>query len=288
MAACAVYDFTLKAENITKDDILSWLEKNAKTWCFQLEKGETTGYVHFQGRVSLRKKVRLTGQIKVQPWENHCNWSVTSNTNSGNCFYVLKDDTRIEGPWTEKDVQVYIPRQIREIGALYPWQQSIVNVADVWDTRTINMIYDPKGNIGKSVLVGYMRCHGLARKLPPLNDYKDVMRIICDMPTSRCYLFDMPRAMKKDKLGQLYTAIEEIKSGYAFDDRYSFKEKFFDCPNIWIFANTLPDFDMLSGDRWKIWEVEEQKLQVYVPPDEESAIGHEVPSDGSSGSIPEE
>ena len=275
MAACAVYDFTLKAENITKDDIISWLEKNAKTWCFQLEKGETTGYVHFQGRVSLRKKVRLTGQIKVQPWENHCNWSVTSNTNSGNCFYVLKDDTRIEGPWTEKDVQVYIPRQIREIRALYPWQQSIVDMADVWDTRTINMIYDPLGNIGKSVLVGYMRCHGLARKLPPLNDYKDVMRIICDMPTSRCYLFDMPRAMKKDKLGQLYTAIEEVKSGYAFDDRYSFKEKFFDCPNIWIFANTLPDFAMLSKDRWKIWEVKEQRLQEYIPEEEDDFNGEE-------------
>ena len=275
MAACAVYDFTLKAEDITKDDIISWLEKNAKTWCFQLEKGETTGYVHFQGRVSLRKKVRLTGQIKVQPWENHCSWSVTSNTNSGNCFYVLKDDTRIEGPWTEKDVQVYIPRQIREIRALYPWQQSIVDMADVWDTRTINMIYDPLGNIGKSVLVGYMRCHGLARKLPPLNDYKDVMRIICDMPTSRCYLFDMPRAMKKDKLGQLYTAIEEVKSGYAFDDRYSFKEKFFDCPNIWIFANTLPDFAMLSKDRWKIWEVKEQRLQEYIPEEEDDFNGEE-------------
>lgn len=261
MSQLYVYDFTLKAEDpeITRAMVEKWLRKYCKKWAFKKEKGKD-GYIHWQGRCSLRDRKRKCEQIQVQPWLEHCHWSETSEKNKNNTHYQEKYDEMDEELYTEKNVEeeVYIPRQIREINNLYPWQQSIIDKSKIWDTRSINLIYDPNGNIGKSVLVGYMRCHGLARKLPPLNDYKDVMRIICDMPTSKCYLFDMPRAMKKDKLGSLYTAIEEIKSGYAFDDRYSFKEKFFDCPNIWIFANTLPDVTLLSADRWLIWEVTDE------------------------------
>ena len=28
----------------------------------------------------------------------------------------------------------------------------------------------------------------------------------------------------------MYAGIESVKSGYAYDDRYSFKDKYFDCP----------------------------------------------------------
>ena len=76
-----------------------------------------------------------------------------------------------------------------------------------------------------------------------------------DMPTSSLYLIDMPRSMSKSGLLGLYSAIEEVKNGYAFDDRYKFTEKIFDCPNIWIFTNTLPDRNLLSYDRWKLWEI---------------------------------
>lgn len=74
---------------------------------------------------------------------------------------------------------------------------------------------------------------------------------------------DMPRAMKKDKLGGMYSAIETIKDGYAWDDRYQFKEKAFDSPNIWIFTNTAPDMDLLSRDRWKIWGVTTDTYELF-------------------------
>lgn len=269
----SVYDFTLKAEGISREDVERHLIKMCKKWCFQRELGEETEYEHYQGRISLRKPVRESQQIKVQPWDNHCAWSVTSACNTKNVHYIEKDngfaeddaESSVHGPWTEEDyvTPMRIPRQVREITELYPWQETIISQCNVWDTRTINMVYDPKGNIGKSVLVAYMRAHGLARKLPPVNDYKDVMRMCCDMPISRCYIFDMPRAMKKDKLGSLYTAIEELKSGYCWDDRYKFKERFFDCPNIWVFANMLPDMNLLSRDRWKLWQVVDNKLEHY-------------------------
>jgi hypothetical protein len=72
----------------------------------------------------------------------------------------------------------------------------------------------------------------------------------------------MPRAIKKDRLYGFYSAIETIKDGYAYDDRYKFKEKVFDCPNIWIFSNILPNSKLLSSDRWRIWEVDNNKVLI--------------------------
>ena len=263
--AVCTYDFTLKCEGRNEKIVKDYLEKYFKKWCFQKEEGKS-GYLHFQGRGSLKVKKRLT-EI---PNPLHMHFSITSKDNRDNNFYVTKDEGRRGGPWMDTDEVIYIPRQIREIEGLYLWQEQIKQQLEVWDTRSINILYCPHGNIGKSTLVGYIRAYRLGRVLPPVNDYKDAMRMVCDMPTSRAYLFDMPRAQNKDKLYGFYTAIESIKDGYAWDDRYSFKEKVFDCPNIWVFTNTIPDENLLSGDRWKVWIVNQNSkgLEPYCPIDE--------------------
>lgn len=267
------YDFTIsesKAPPLEK--IKAWLNCNFKSWTFQLEEGER-GFRHYQGRGSLKVKKRLGEMVKLTKEGLGCSvhFSPTSKKNIDNTDYCEKDDTRRGGPWKHDDVEIYIPRQIREIKGLYPWQDEIKNKVDVWDTRSINVVYCQHGNIGKSTLIGYLRAHQLARCIPPVNDYKDFMRMVCDLPTARCYCVDMPRAMNKDKLLGFYTGIESVKDGYAYDDRYRFVEKVFDCPNIWIFSNQLPDESLLSGDRWKIWEVNEntKELQIYEPPPDE-------------------
>ena len=78
--------------------------------------------------------------------------------------------------------------------------------------------------------------------------------------TARCYLIDMPRAMNKERLYGLFSAVESIKDGFAYDDRYHYKEKLFDCPNIWMFTNVEPDMGMLSRDRWRFYEVKDNEL----------------------------
>ncbi len=70
----------------------------------------------------------------------------------------------------------------------------------------------------------------------------------------------MPRSMNKDRLYGFYSAIETIKDGYCYDDRYEFKERVFDCPNVWIFTNTYPNINFLSKDRWKIWSIHQGNL----------------------------
>lgn len=250
-AICS-WDFTIGEEHVTQKDLKEWLKEVSKKWTFQLEKGSISGYSHYQGRLSLKVKAR-----KVEKKWEQIHFSPTSTENSENDFYVSKSETRIEGPWKNTDTEIYIPRQIREIETLMHWQKYVISKSDIWDTRKINIIVDPKGGHGKTILKGYMRAHNLGRPLPFCNDYQSLMRMVMDMPTARCYIIDIPKAINKDRLYQLYAGIESVKDGYAYDDRYSFKEKYFDCPNIWVFTNTVPDLEMLSSDRWNIYHFDE-------------------------------
>lgn len=255
------FDFTLSAEIL--DDphkITKLLKEFCKKGIYSKELSPDTEYLHYQGRVSLNKKLTIGQLIKATPESlKGIHWSPTSN-NCDNDDYVTKEYSRVDGPWDITEETDYIPKQIREITNLFDWQQSVIDSLSKWDKRSINMIYCPDGNIGKSTLVGWIRAYKLGRALPPVNDYKDMLRIVCDLPVSKAYIIDMPRALKKDKLWGFYSAIETIKDGYAYDDRYHFKEKIFDCPNIWIFSNIKPDFKLLSKDRWKIYNVENGNL----------------------------
>lgn len=240
------FDFTISKEHITFEDLIKWLKEYCKKYCFQLEQGES-GYEHYQGRISLKTKRRAPPDFPT----NQIHWSVTSNENRENTFYVTKNETRIGGPWTDTDA--YIPKQVRNI-TLYPWQEHIINDADNWDTRHINIVVCPEGNIGKSTLATYAGCRGLARNVPIMENYKDLMRYVMNVPISRLYLIDFPRSLNKTSSHSFWSAIETIKNGYCWDDRYEFKEKYFDCPNIWVFVNTEVNQKYLSKDRWVIWD----------------------------------
>ncbi len=260
--AICTYDFTCGMDKTSKNDVITILNKIAKKWTFQGERGDLNGYEHWQGRFSLKVKLRLINLQKKWPIKGK--FSPTSKANKDNNFYVTKEETRIEGPYNEEEhTPIYIPRQVREIEKLYPWQEAVIKKSDVWDTRHIDVIIDKKGNIGKTILQTYMRSYRKGRILPYCNNYKDLLRMVCDMPTSNCYVIDMPRAIDKEKLHSMYSGIESIKNGYAYDDRYHFKEKIFDCPNIWVFTNTVPDMSLVSIDRWRLWEVKGNELVKY-------------------------
>jgi len=265
--ALAVWDFRVNADGLTYQDIKTGLAGIAKHYVFQLERGDT-GYLHFQGRISLIKKRRAEEKhilLKLfDKWQPNY-LAPTTTDNKGNVFYVMKDDTKIEGPYTDKDVDVYVPRQIREVKDLRPWQLKIVEDAKKWDTRTINLLFDPNGNNGKSILKTYIGVYGIGRSIPFTNDYKDLMRMVMDTKKMSLYIIDIPRALKKDHMYNFFAGIETLKDGYAYDDRYVFKEEYFDCPNIWVFSNMVPDMSYMSNDRWKLWRIVDGDLKEYDP-----------------------
>lgn len=269
-SALVSWEFTLTLQFGNWTDVKASLNKHCKKWVFQLEKGEG-GFEHYQGLVKLKQKKRggfwITAPIFPGPnGVEMAHWTAQSNNSrrTGSDWYQTKEETRIAGPWKDTDTTLYIPRQVSKIETLRPWQQCLIDKAaeeyKLNNSRAVNCVLDFEGCTGKSTLAMYMACHGIGRKVPYSNDYKDLMRLVMCCPVSQCYLFDMPRAMKKDKLAGTYSAIESIKDGYAYDDRYKFKERFFDSPSVWIFTNEIPELHMLSLDRWHFWCITEGEL----------------------------
>lgn len=273
--ACAVFDFRMNYEYATKDELVEQCNKLAKKWCFQLEKGAEKGYMHWQGRISLKNKHRLCELKKMwtdTPLPNHLRPTSKEVAITGNFFYVQKEETRVEGPYDNRSyVEKYIPRQFRGLmDKLYPYQQQIYDCAKEFDSRIINLVYDKRGNQGKSTIAALCELFGNGLDLPPVNDAEKLVQSLCDICIAKNLrnpspvFIDMPRAMDKSRLHGIYTAIEQIKKGKLYDVRHSYRDWWIDSPQLWVFTNIEPDLELLSRDRWKVWIVDDTKnLQIY-------------------------
>lgn len=253
------YDVRWNADELTPDDIKGMFEGVAKHYVFQLEEGDS-GYRHYQGRISLIKKRRKNQVLKlfVTP-PNYCAPTTNPEYYRGDAFYQMKKDTRVEGPWTDKDEVKTLTKQLKMFKgyALRPYQERILEECKTFDMRKINLIWDTTGNCGKSILSEYLEYEGLAEEVPPFRMMDDIFQWVCSRPIKKAYIVDMPRGMKKDRLGDFYSGIEVIKNGVAYDKRYNAKKKRFDRPRIFVFTNTLPSLKLMSKDRWVIWRINE-------------------------------
>ena len=283
MSLCATYDFTLSHEKMPdRQTLIGHLRQLAKKWVFQLEEADG-GYVHFQGRMSLFKKKR-PGELKKLIMDKHddlesMHFSPSSNNSlaTGECFYVVKSDTRLEGPWSDvtERVSAYIPRQYRGLlEKAWPWQKAVLESRHDFDTRTVNYLFDPAGNNGKSTTASLAELHYDALALPLTYDPKQLLESACDILMGKeqrvpglCFI-DLPRGIDPRKVGAFLIACEEIKKGKVCDMRHRYKEWWFDSPQIWVFANWLPDLNALSVDRWKLWTITDYKLEEYKVPEE--------------------
>lgn len=266
---CCVYDFTL-FDNKNHHLIRKQLSEVSKKYCFQLEQGEKTGTKHYQGRMSLKHKKRINDVIEMmkQYWDKY-HISITSSANRDNNFYVMKEETRLDGPFTSENYK-YIPRDVREVIALYEWQQFVVSTIFDYTVRMIDLFYDPYGKEGKTTLSRWLDAYYGARMLPPLNNYKDFMRMAkcctINMEGHNIYCIDVPRGLAMHKMSELMTGIESLKTGYIYDDRYVGGYKPIDPPRVLVFCNTMPDLKILSEDKWRIWafsEVNKHQLITY-------------------------
>lgn len=267
-------DFTYHNDNEEEwRAIKAWCMKFCKKWAFQWEEGEKSHRLHYQGRFSLKVKKRIQ-ELKA-PFA----WSLrpTAKPNQGNNFYVVKDETRVAGPWQDTD---HTPTETKQMDmmlkwGLYPWQKDLMKKSDEFCLRTIDLIYDPKGNCGKSLFSEYMEYHGLAEEVPPYRMMDDLYQWCYGRPTKKCYIFDMPRGLKKDNLGDFYSGIEVIKNGVAYDKRNYPKKKRFDRPRIFVFTNTLPKFNLMSEDRWRVWSIDSNHELVVYKAQEEEFLGED-------------
>lgn len=275
-----MFDGQLKRFDITipDDSYPSWedLAGKLRGWCtkfcFQKERGQT-GYVHWQCRVQLIHKRTVSSLLAEVVPAIGGHWSVTSNgVHSGpkQFTYVMKDDTRLDGPWDDTHLIEERPPLTTQLERFMsfpfrPYQQQIHDLVQVYEERYIHLIYDNVGNVGKSVFLEFLEYQGLAFEMPPLRHMEDIMEFAHSFPPKPCYIIDMPRGMKKDKLADFYSGLESIKNGVTYDKRYTGKKRRMNRPVVMVFTNTLPEFALMSRDRWQIWTMQPDYTLVNTP-----------------------
>lgn len=276
-----MYDLTVKAaidDNETVlpvDDLHSLLRPLCKKWTFQLERGEQLteknpkGYLHYQCRISLVKK-KTQDSLKALLLDaglKGFNLS-TSSTNSlvGDAFYCMKADTKVDGPWTDKDhvVRNKHTKQLELCPFYLPWQQSLLDQVKDFDMRSIHIVICTPGEEGKSMFCEKIEYDKLGYEMPPYRLFDDIMAFAFGIADQKLYVFDMPRAMKKDKMSDFFSGMEALKNGRLFDKRYCAKSRRIDRPNIILFTNTEPSLAYLSMDRWRWHTIKNGELVKYV------------------------
>lgn len=146
---------------------------------------------------------------------------------------------------------------------LLPWQEQVVDLYENQSDRAVTVIVDTEGNHGKSWLRKYLQVTHKGQYIPPLQDYKDLMRM-CMAKVGTGYVFDLPRADTIKQKKGMWMTIESVKDGYLFDDRYQFRELWIKPPKVLVFANEEPPLENLSADRWNLYEFEDWGSKVEL------------------------
>lgn len=241
--------FTLN--NYDNEDIktiCSISSSNCKNYIFQEERGEG-GTKHLQGFCEFITKVRPMSVFKSLV---RIHWEKCKGTKQQNIDYCSKEATRDGKIFTN----IKLPKPIKIISKLKPWQESIVEIIKKEpDDRAIYWYWETMGGIGKSVFCKYLCVKYGAIVLSgksadmkyAIMKYKEKNGVYPEI-----IILDIPRS----NLNYLsYTGIEEVKNGCFFSSKYECDQVIMNCPHIICFANSPPEEELISADRWHIKEL---------------------------------
>lgn len=175
----------------------------------------------------------------------------------------MKDETRVRGPWADKPIKPkYSGKDLPT--TLYAWQTDVLQRCQTEpDDRTVNYIYDPNGNTGKSKFSKYMWYHHGAVFLP-WGRTGDILNYVCKNKDAGVFFFDLSRAKPQDwARDDISAAIEQIKNGMIVNMKYETCGVTFMPPHVWVFSNQLPNLSSMSKDRWSIYTI--TALRELVP-----------------------
>lgn len=168
---------------------------------------------------------------------------------------LVKDNPRVFGANSKQLQAAYVafkavPDEESDIN-LRPWQKAVVELtAATPDGRTVNWIYDPVGNVGKSFLCKYLVTnHGaimLDGRVQDMAYAYQGQRIVC---------IDIARA-QSENMDHLHVFAEKVASGNLFSSKYEACNKVFDPPHVFIFANVHHHADKWTDGRCKEFDVQ--------------------------------
>lgn len=235
--------FTLN--NWTEDDfcsICSTIKAKCSIGVIGKEVGEQ-GTPHLQGYIEFKTKSRPKSKFKC----SKIHWEKCKGNREQNVAYCEKDDDvwyhGLEPPYKVK------------IKDFYDWEKYVIDIlAEEPNDRTINWIWEHKGNAGKTtfckwVFQNYANVICLSGKASDMKnaviEYQKDWGIL-----PKVVLIDIPRSTNTDFLS--YQGIEEIKNMFFYSGKYEGGMVCGKPPHMIIFANEAPNYEKCSRDRWKV------------------------------------
>nr|URY16858.1 replication associated protein [Cressdnaviricota sp.] len=142
---------------------------------------------------------------------------------------------------------VYRPEYDLVRDSPHVWQVQLEDLER--DDRTIEVVWDERGNSGKTAWAMYQDYLHKAVYIPPLKRGLDLVACVLGKRESDWYIIDTPRAF--EFTDDWACSIEQLKNGYVFDTRYSFRDRYLSVrPRITVLCNTLPEYEKyFSADR---------------------------------------
>lgn len=261
----------------TPDRMRTILDEFAKSWVFQKEKGATTSKLHYQIRVIMEEGQLKATMLNIFTCRGIDRQDLTFLPESNNSikqgglsFYVMKDETRVEGPWHDSTYKVrkrktYEGRDLACMASPFPWQQTIiVSIEGNADDRSINWVVNVAGCAGKSKLMKYLRFMDYDMCRVPLGTATQIKTSVVAKGPHTCYMVDLPRVRGSDeRQSEIFSALEEVKNGWVETAMYGqHAELLMEPPHIWCFSNEWPNPALASIDRWKVWLLEDGVMRL--------------------------
>lgn len=252
--------------------VQSIFEEFTSQWCFQAEAGAEAQKLHYQCRMIMPEAQMTETMIHLFEMRGYDRQDVTFIPESNNSiaqgglsFYVMKDDTRVAGPWHDPEYKPnkrkrYEGNDLACMNEPFPFQAKIIEmIKETPNDRDIIWWYNQAGCAGKSKLMKYLRFTSDEVARVPMGSATQIKTAVIEKGPHRTYMVDLPRVRGADERQQeLFSALEEIKNGWVESPMYGKNaELLMEPPHVHIFSNELPNLSHCSLDRWKVYIIED-------------------------------
>lgn len=222
---------------------------SSNKWIIGKEVGEN-GTPHLQIYVNFNLKIRFTSIKKIN---DRLHIETARGNEIQNVKYCSKD-----GNYKSMNLKIPKPLKLIDENNLHSWENIILDIVknEEPDDRSIYWFKDDSGKGGKTCFCKLLcaRYGGImlgGKSADMKNGILDYKKTNGDTP--ELILINIPRS--DDNID--YGGIEVVKDMLFYSGKYEGGMVIGNCPHVFIFCNSLPDINMLSRDRWNIYDLEE-------------------------------